>query len=160
MGIETRENYEYDFKKEFENLNKEVLKWSKENKNDIPELTYDEVKKFSENDIKALYKLVKNENELFKASKEDKKWRYLKYKGKKIYLKDMAFMNPQSWNYKYNGLFLHITQYDWAEIQQWMVIGTKKWNKIEWIYIWEETKDKVYKWELKFDTYWPIPAKK
>ena len=160
MGIEARENYDYDFKQELKDLNKEVIKWWKETKNNEPELTYEEIKKFSDEDIKKLYRLIKNENEAFKASKVDKKWRYLKIKGKKIYYKDMAFMTQQSSNYNYDWVFLHVTQYEWAEIPQWMVLWIKKWRKMEWIYIWEETKDKIYKWALKNDTYWPIPAKK
>jgi hypothetical protein len=41
-----------------------------------------------------------------------------------------------------------------------MVLWIKKWNNVEWIYIWEETKNKIYRWKLANDTYWPIPAKK
>lgn len=131
-----------------------------ETQKELPEMDYEDLKKLPDEKIKELFNLIKDENRTEKATKKDKKWMYLTVSGKKIYFKDLAFLTQQSWNYNYNWLFLHVTQYDWAEIPQAMVLWIKKWKNIEWIYIWEETGNKIYRWQLKSDTYWPIPAKK
>ncbi len=133
---------------------------SNETQKELKEMTYEDLKNLSDEKIKELFNLIKDENRAEKATKKDKKWMYLTISGKKIYFKDLAFLTQQSWNYNYNWLFLHVTQYDWAEIPQAMVLWIKKWNNVEWIYIWEETKNKIYRWKLANDTYWPIPAKK
>ena len=135
-----------------------VPKW-KEKVNNNPEFTENDLKNLSDKEIKDFYALLKNEAKARKAAKKDAKWTYQLLWGKKLYYKDMAFMTQQSSVYNYNWLFLHVTQYDSAEIPQAIVIWSKKWRNIEWIYIWEETNDKIYRGKLKNDTYWPIPSK-
>lgn len=142
---------------------------NKENYDNLKEMSSEEVMKLSNKDIEELYKHFKWEKRSSRFSVgTDKKWWFLRIDNKKLYHKEVP-VGELKW---YNWPFFHFTQYDSASMPQSIEIWVKKWNNIEWFYIWEEIftwnvrdntlktlvqEGQVYKWKLKNWGFWLEP---
>jgi len=150
---------------------------NKENYDNLKEMSSEEVMKLSNKDIEELYNHFQRKKRSSRFSLgTDEKWWFLRIDNKKLYHKEYQICDPESDELKwYNWPFFHFIQYDSASMPQAIEIWIKKWNNIEWFYIWEAVYSwnyinnnikllieewQVYKWRLNEWDFWLVQETK
>ncbi len=106
-----------------------------------PEMSKEEIMKISDNDLIELNNYYHNNR--YKIWHKDKLWHFIKLNNKKLYLE---YSNPQhNWSYIYLG---------WWDGLRTISIYRKTWNKYQWIYYDTDSSTNVYRWELKYNSWW------
>ncbi len=116
-----------------------------------PEITIEEVMNLSNEKIMDLW-LRSYYCELTKINHEDKNWNYSILNGKKVYL----YFDPKKC--KNGRVYFFVEAHETAGNVYSISIFKKEWNKFRWIYydLW----GRVYRWNLKTNSYYEIIPEK